>query len=63
MQWRTNIVTKLRALRFLSRYPVTNGMINGLVAQLDVSIHVYFALGGTGGQEIWRNEMQIELTP
>ena len=51
MQWRTNIVTKLTALRFLSRYPVTDGIINGRVTQLDVSIHVYFALKGVGARK------------
>ena len=69
MYWRPHIVTKLRVLRFLSRYPVTNGMLNGRVTQLDVSIPVYFALGGArgvggvGGQEICRNAMQVGLTP
>ncbi len=50
MQWGTNIVIHLRALRFLSRYPVTSGMISDCVTQLDVSIHVYFALGGIGAR-------------
>ena len=38
-------------------------MLNGRVTQLDVSIPVYFALGGVGGQEICRNAMQVGLTP
>ena len=49
MHWRTHVVTKLRVLRFLSRYTVTNGMLNGRVTQVEVSIPVYFALGGVGG--------------